>query len=119
MDGAVVVQTLSLDMQQGNPASRKKIETRLLTHQAGEWFGYSYAWNDAQTNAQLVRKEGEQLKLRIRDAAAPSGTRQQTWQFLSRAECMVCHSRAANFVLGLCTLQMNKRQEDTDRRSTN
>src|SRR5262249_18289429 len=26
----------------------------------------------------------------------------------SRAECMVCHSRAANFVLGLSTEQMNR-----------
>src|SRR5262249_61342126 len=26
----------------------------------------------------------------------------------SRTECMVCHSRAANFVLGLTALQMNK-----------
>ena len=34
--------------------------------------------------------------------------RKQTWHFPSRAECMVCHSRAANFVLGLSTLQLNK-----------
>src|SRR5262249_48617521 len=39
---------------------------------------------------------------------AGGGKREQTWHYPSRAECMVCHSRAANFVLGLCTLQMNK-----------
>jgi uncharacterized repeat protein (TIGR03806 family) len=111
MDGAVLVQTLSLEMEKGKPASRKKVETRLLTHQAGEWFGYSYAWNDSQTDAVLVRKEGEEHKLRIRDAAAPGGARQQTWHFVSRSECMVCHSRAANFVLGLSTLQMNRTQK--------
>ena len=32
----------------------------------------------------------------------------QKWHFPSRTECMVCHSRAANFVLGLSELQMNK-----------
>jgi len=111
MDGAVVLQTLSLEIEPGNPASRKKVETRLLTHQAGEWFGYSYAWDDAQTDARLIRKEGEERKFRIRDAAAPGGSRQQTWHFLSRAECMVCHSRAANFVLGLSTLQMNRAEK--------
>jgi putative heme-binding domain-containing protein len=111
MDGAVLVQTLSLEMEHGNPASRKKVETRLLTHQAGEWFGYSYAWDDAQTDARLVRKEGEERKLRILDAAAPGGSRQQTWHYVSRAECMVCHSRAANFVLGLSTLQMNRTEK--------
>ena len=36
------------------------------------------------------------------------GERKQTWHYPSRAECMVCHSRAANFVLGLCEVQMNK-----------
>jgi len=34
--------------------------------------------------------------------------KKQTWHFPSRAECLVCHSRAANFVLGLNELQMNK-----------
>ena len=34
--------------------------------------------------------------------------RKQTWHYPSRAECMVCHSRAANFVLGPSTLQMNR-----------
>ena len=36
------------------------------------------------------------------------GVRKQTWHYPSRAECMVCHSRAANWVLGLTELQMNK-----------
>jgi uncharacterized repeat protein (TIGR03806 family) len=108
MDGAVLVQTLSLEMEQGNPASRKVIETRLMTHQGGEWAGYSYEWNDEQTDARLTPKEGKNRKFRIRDTAAPGGARQQTWRFLSRTECMVCHSRAANFALGLSTLQMNR-----------
>jgi len=112
MDGAVLVQTLSLEMESGHPTSRKNIETRLMTRQEGEWFGYSYEWDEAQTDARLVPKEGRERKLLIRDAAAPGGTRQQTWRYLSRAECMVCHSRAANFVLGLCTLQMNRTNHD-------
>ena len=36
------------------------------------------------------------------------GPRQQTWHFPSRAECMVCHSRAANYALGPSDLQMNR-----------
>jgi uncharacterized repeat protein (TIGR03806 family) len=113
MDGAVAVQTLSLEMEANNPASRKVVETRLMTRQGGEWAGYSYEWNDDQTDARLVPKEGRERKFRVRDAAAPGGARQRTWRYLSRAECMVCHSRAANFVLGLSTLQMN-RPDETD-----
>src|SRR5262249_35163007 len=37
--------------------------------------------------------------------------RKQRWHYPSRTECMVCHSRAANFVLGLTELQMNKEHD--------
>jgi hypothetical protein len=104
-DGAVLVKSFALEMQEGNPASRKWIETRLLTLQGDEWFGYSYAWNDEQTEAYLVEGKGLDRPYAIQPA---QGARQQTWHYPSRAECMVCHSRAAEWVLGLQTLQMNK-----------
>jgi uncharacterized repeat protein (TIGR03806 family) len=107
-DGTVLVKTFSLDLEDGNPASRHRIETRLLTRQQGEWVGYSYAWNEAQTEATLVQKTGVDRTFTLQDSRAPDGKRQQTWHYPSRAECMVCHSRAANFVLGLTALQMNK-----------
>ena len=47
----------------------------------------------------------------IRDAQSSGGTKTQTWHYPSRTECMVCHSRAANYVLGLTTAQMNKMHE--------
>ena len=54
-NGSVLVQTLSLDRldDAGKPA-RKRIETRLLVRQQGEWTGYSYRWNAEQTDAELV-----------------------------------------------------------------
>jgi len=107
-EGSVLVKTFSLDMEAGNPASRRRIETRLLTKQQNEWVGYSYLWNDEQTDAELVAKDGLDREYVIRDPAAPDGQRAQTWHYPSRAECMVCHSRAAAFVLGLQTGQMNR-----------
>ena len=59
-----------------------------------------------------MSKEGADLELTIQHA---NGQRQQTWHFPSRAECMVCHSRAAGFVLGLSTNQMNRPREQTSR----
>ena len=38
--------------------SPRRIETRLLVREQGEWTGYSYQWNDAQTDAELVPAEG-------------------------------------------------------------
>ncbi len=104
-EGTVLVKTFSLDAPAGK---RRRVETRLLTKQQGQWVGYSYAWNDEQTDAALVGEAGLDRPVEVSDAKAPGGRRKQTWRFPSRAECMVCHSRAANFVLGLSTLQMNK-----------
>jgi glucose/arabinose dehydrogenase len=104
----VAVKTFSLEMEAGNSASRRRIETRLLTVQRGEWVGYSYLWNDAQTDADLVPVLGQDREYVIKDRSAAAGVRKQIWHYPSRAECMVCHSRAANFALGLSTLQMNK-----------
>ncbi len=110
-DGAALVQTLSLETDPGNADSRRRIETRVLLKQQGEWAGYSYRWNDAQTDAELVGKTGEKVELVIRDDSAADGVRSQTWHIPSRAECLACHSRAANFVLGPTELQMNREHD--------
>ncbi len=105
-DGAVTVKSFSLDMEEGNPASRRRIETRVVLKQENHWVGYTYAWNRDQTDAELVGAEGLDRTYKIKDSAAPGGARRQTWHYPSRNECMFCHSRAAGFVLGLNTPQM-------------
>ncbi|MGE5193354.1 MAG: PQQ-dependent sugar dehydrogenase [Deltaproteobacteria bacterium] len=107
-EGAVLVKTFSLELEAGNPSSRRRIETRLLVIQQNEWVGYTYRWNDDQTDAELVESPGTDRTYTIRDRKAPQGRFEQVWHYPSRAECMVCHSRAAGFVLGLNTLQMNR-----------
>ena len=88
-NGTAIAQTLNRD--------GKRLETRILLRAQGEWAGYSYAWNEAQTDATLVPKEG---------------LTQPDWRFPSRQECTLCHSRAANFVLGLSTVQLNRKGSD-------
>jgi glucose/arabinose dehydrogenase len=100
-EGTVLVKTFSLEMEPGRPGSRKRIETRFLTLQENEWVGYSYEWNDAQTDARLVDSKGKTREFDV-------GGRKQSWNFPSRSDCMVCHSRAANYVLGVTTMQMNR-----------
>lgn len=117
-DGTVLVKTFSIDTEAGNPASRKRLETRILQYRkmpgnddeygAQFWFGYTYVWNDQQTDAELLGAEGLDRRLTIKDAKAPGGSREQTWHFPSRAECTLCHTMAAKYVLGVTTLQMNK-----------
>ena len=112
-EGAVLVKTFLLDMEQGNPASRRRLETRLLTLQSGplgrqQWAGYTYLWNDEQTDAELLGKDPLRKTYTIRDASASGGERDQTWYYPSRTDCMICHNEKAGFVLGLNTWQMNR-----------
>jgi uncharacterized repeat protein (TIGR03806 family) len=104
-DRTVIVKSFAHETEEGNPASRRWVETRFMTKQGSEWFGYTYVWNAAGTDAELVPSGGTDREFVTKTA---TGERKQVWHYPSRAECMVCHSRAANFVLGLCELQMNK-----------
>lgn len=110
----VIVKSFALEMQPGDPSSKRWIETRFLTKQHGEWYGYSYLWNDEQTDAVLVDAKGidrEYILQVPRSREHPDGQKVQKWHYPSRAECMVCHSRAANYVLGLTELQMNREHD--------
>src|SRR5205823_4192452 len=91
--------------------ARRWIKTRFLTRQQGEWFGYAYVWNDEEREGTLVGRAGQDRDFVIRVAKSaehPDGIRKQKWHYPSRTECMVCHSRAANWVLGLSEVQMNR-----------
>ena len=104
-DKTVLVKSFALDSEDGNPAGRKWVETRFFTKQTGEWAGYSYRWNAAGTDADLVPAAGADATLTVK---TPAGVREQPWRYPSRTECLACHSRAANYVLGLTTAQLNK-----------
>ncbi len=110
-NGAVLVQTLSVDVDDRVPRSRRRIETRLLVRQQNEWAAYSYRWNDEQTDAVLVDRQGEEHQLDLPSVAAAGTPHRRTWRFPGRTECLTCHSRAANYVLGTSELQMNRTDE--------
>jgi uncharacterized repeat protein (TIGR03806 family) len=113
-DGTVLVKTFSMDMERGNPKSRKRLETRILHFQKfpgnediGDqyWRGYTYVWNEEQSDAELVPAEGLDLALRIK---AGADTVEQKYHLPSRAECTLCHTMAAKYALGASTMQMNR-----------
>jgi uncharacterized repeat protein (TIGR03806 family) len=106
-DGTALVQTLSLARQPNSPNSLARIETRVLLRQQGEWAGYTYRWNDEQTDAVLVPKEGAD----VRWPGGKAGDGSRSWRLPSRAECLTCHSRAANFVLGPSESQLNREHD--------
>ncbi|MHC4993937.1 MAG: PQQ-dependent sugar dehydrogenase, partial [Planctomycetota bacterium] len=106
--GTVLAQTLSIEMETGNPASSKRIETRLLHYDSNHWRFYSYAWNDEQTDATLVPKTGDGKLLSITDASAPGGKRNQIWAIPARSQCATCHVRVLDYAIGFKTPQLNR-----------
>jgi uncharacterized repeat protein (TIGR03806 family) len=74
----------------------KRAETRLLMYASDGWSGYSYEWNDAQTEATLLPS----------NLSKPFGS--QDWFYPSRSECLACHTLAAGRSLGPEVLQLNR-----------
>lgn len=104
---SVLVKTLSLEMEQGKPATRRPIETQILHFDGTEWMPYTYQWNDEQTDATLVEATGTERTFSIIDANAPGGIRQQTWRFFGRAECQRCHNKWSGPSLAFNLPQLN------------
>jgi uncharacterized repeat protein (TIGR03806 family) len=106
-EGTVLVKTFALDLVKGDPASRRRLETRIEHLEQNHWRNYTYVWNDAQTDAELLDEpRGRDRTFTVRD---PDGRmREQTWHFPGRAECTLCHTMPMNYVLGPTTRQMNR-----------
>ena len=105
---AVLAKTLSLEMTQGDPASRRLIETQILHFDGTEWMPYTYQWNEEQTDAKLVDATGTERTFEIEDAGVAGGRRQQTWRFAGRAECQRCHNRWSGPPLAFNAPQLNR-----------
>lgn len=74
----------------------RRVETQVL-HFDGYWRGYSFRWNEAQTDADLVPKEGL-------DATIGG----KPWRFSSRQECLRCHGGNFNYLFAFHPGQLNR-----------
>jgi hypothetical protein len=108
--GTVMVKNFSFD--------GKLVETRLFVRaNATTWNGYSYRWNEAQTEA-TVTPADEDLPPAPADAVPSgdqhikvnfnTGTRTVTWVYPYRFDCGGCHTEQAGGTLGPETQQMNR-----------
>jgi uncharacterized repeat protein (TIGR03806 family) len=102
--GQVWVKHFDMDLTRGNPATRRRLETRLLVRNAGGSYGVSYRWNDAGTEATLVPEEGVEFDLNVVENGTP---RVQRWSIPSRASCLTCHTPQAGHALSSNTRQFN------------
>jgi uncharacterized repeat protein (TIGR03806 family) len=102
--GTVIVKHFEIDLVEDDPLSRRRLETRALVKSDEDWFGLTFRWNSAGTDATLLTgRESEVLSI----SEADGGQREQRYDYPSRTDCLVCHNRAAGFALGPRTRQLN------------
>jgi putative heme-binding domain-containing protein len=104
----VLARTISIEMERDRPQSLRRLETQLLHFDGTVWHGYSYAWNEEQTDATLVPAAGSDRALTVIDGEAPGGKRKQTWHYPSRAECMTCHNPWSGQTLAFTLPQLDR-----------
>ncbi|MDX1972619.1 MAG: hypothetical protein SFY68_08825, partial [Candidatus Sumerlaeia bacterium] len=86
-------------------ASLRRVETRLFVLFQTGWQGYSYKWNEKQTDAALLPTTGDLLPYTV---TLESGTTEERfWTYPSRGQCFACHTEAAGIVLGVTAAQLN------------
>jgi uncharacterized repeat protein (TIGR03806 family) len=103
--GSVTVKHFEMAMDQRHPSVTKRLETRFMIHGINGWYGVTYRWNTAGTDAELLYDTQLQT-LQITDTTGQ--TKPQVWTYPSRIQCMTCHNPAAGGSLGLMTRQLNK-----------
>jgi len=103
--GTVWVKHFDLELSRGNPATKKRIETRVLVKTDTGTYGVSYRWNEAQTEATLVEDAGTEFDLAIDDHGTP---RTQRWQIPGRTSCLTCHTPQGGHALSFNTRQLNR-----------
>ena len=103
--GMVWMKHFDLEMVRGDPATKRRIETRFLVKTTNSAYGMTYRWRSDGSDADLVVDQGFDEEFQIEDGGT---TRIQNWHYPGRQECMTCHNGAAGFALGFSTRQLNK-----------
>jgi glucose/arabinose dehydrogenase len=102
--GTVWIKHFDLELTNGVPSSRKRIETRLLVKNSTGVYGVTYRWGDSTTNAALVSEAGMDELFVTNDGGILTT---QAWHYPSRLECNTCHTTEGGFGLGFNTPQLN------------
>ena len=71
----------------------KEVGVLLVRVDAFTWRGFSYEWNEAQTDATLLPDMVGGLK---KPVPTGQGAETQIWHFPSRAQCLQCHTQIAS-----------------------
>ena len=102
--GTVFVKTFQLNTDTSNPNALRRLETRLLVRDInGAVYGVTYKWRPDNSDADLLTNSLTENILITNGADVTT----QTWYYPSPSDCLRCHTRVANYVLGVNARQLN------------
>lgn len=108
--GTVWIKHFDMELTEGVPASRRRLETRFLVRNSSGVYGVTYRWNREQTDATLVGEGGEEEDLSIVETSG--NTRLQRWRYPSRGECLSCHNAPAGGSLSFNSAQLHRGMDE-------
>lgn len=103
--GMMWIKHFDLETTRGNPATKKRIETRVIVKNDTGAFGVSYAWDAGGAEAYLVPDGGTNFNLSVQDGG---NVIQQQWEIPSRSSCLACHTDAGGHALSWNTRELNQ-----------
>jgi hypothetical protein len=104
-DGSVFVKHFELALDESQPELKRRLETRILVQGTNaEFYGLTYKWNAAGTDADLLlERQVEPIDV----ALANGETRHLEYMYPGPNDCGGCHNEDAGPVLGIRTSQLN------------
>ncbi|MEL6852450.1 MAG: discoidin domain-containing protein, partial [Bacteroidota bacterium] len=103
-NGSVLVKHFEIQTDENDATSKRKLETRfMIKGDDGKFYGVTYRWNDAQTDATLLT-DSRTDTFAIQTSTGPQTL---TWYYPSRGECLSCHNEVTGGVLGPKASQLN------------
>jgi len=105
--GSLIIKTFSYPHDMRNPeAGEQLLETRIEQHLDSGWYGFTYVWDEAQTDAELKLGGGS---VNVSWIHADGEKRTNEYQFPNANQCISCHSQDGKFLpLGPTARNLNR-----------
>jgi uncharacterized repeat protein (TIGR03806 family) len=106
-NGSVLIKVFGFEFTDGDPDSRRAVETRFMVRNEGRWNYYTYQWNDEGTEGQLLA-ERKTVEYTIETGSGPEVIE---YLFPEHDDCVTCHFQPNDEVLGPKTSQINRNRD--------
>lgn len=114
--GTVIAKTFAYpDARDDSTPGERYLETRIEFREASGWYGYSYLWNEDQSDAEL-RLGGGRIEARWIDSMGVVQTNR--YEVPNANQCMTCHSQNNKYEpLGPTVRNLNRKCNADDERN--